>query len=1096
MHQLFLRTTLALNLLFGTLTAASPGPNDIYNAALKSARTYDFAHAIDLLKQCVSTHTAFYPAVETLVEFSAYRKDLPACRDFFDARIQERPETPLFYAGKALAAARQADWAEAFRLYTQAVEHGATHPQVLSELVEAAIRSRKTDRLPRILKRLRKQEPQAHLYTLGYAIWRYKIRSLKKARKTALEYIKARPKDAAGLMLLGDIAKASGDAQNARAAYLKALQARDTTDRRHVIGIYHNIAKVYQSLSEPDSARTYLDQAIALAKATGAFDTLLQCYWEAARFYTDRDLLRQAKMAYRASIDILTRIHPGSMKLAEAYWHLGSIHEQYRDFGNALTYYARCLTAADGKKQRALKAKANLALGRLLYMRHQSGKAQQYLEAAASAAKSASDAATEHSALLLLADIFQEKGDAAAAKKALRAVLRYSQRIQEHKLTDLCFVKLAHLYENDPQNVRTMNYYLRMANYLSLQTFQLQFRANHSWIHGRLALAAEKTVTAETHFLQAVQLGKETGSYLARIAGEGGLIQTYLQANMPELAVVRADTALASLVEYYPLYYEENLSPFFDLKSDVIFPALTAYSAVGDLEKMFSTIELYKAITQLQAMRPVKYYLQSAETDSLFRKFDRTRQQIKAKWREIWALWGHDRKDQLSTLLTTKKQIQALHERRSRERRQLYEDNPQIAALLNPTLMAPAALQEFLQRENSVFIHYLVHENASFVLVVTPESANCKRINISKPYLESLVLQLSPMFADDHTNGSSAEPVYRLDIAFQLYQLLFEPVAAWLPKNATVIISGDDVVSRLPFEAFISNTDHLGDSYDYRHAPFLIEDYTFAYVPYAQLLLHSQPSKEKGNYTLAAFALSRTPAKAGASGGNGHDGTSTRRLVREVDFLREHLNWEDAVFIDDDDNLKPNFLSLVENSEVLHVNLPMLVQDDSPLASTLSFNGTRPGDNSFETAEFFNMDLKAKLAVFTDLNRQYGASEESPGYNAVLQGLSFAGTPGMIVNRWDTGGGAPYLFDKFYNYLSQGLNASAALRQAKLDYIATVNPHPYFWAAYTFHGYALPVPLPPGKHIALILYTTLALLLLLALIIGQYRQMRRDSEPA
>jgi len=256
----------------------------------------------------------------------------------------------------------------------------------------------------------------------------------------------------------------------------------------------------------------------------------------------------------------------------------------------------------------------------------------------------------------------------ADAKAAYKKVLRYAQRTQQHSLTEICFVKLSNLYLQ-PLNtkLKSATFYLNMADALARQTFQLQYAANHRWMQGKIALLENEIEKAEVNFLEAIQLGKEAGSYMSLIAGQAGLIRTYMAAGIPEDAKAYSDSVLLSLSKFYDNCFEEYTLEFFDLSEDVFIPAIKAYANVGDLTKIYETCEQYKTMTHNIALSKSKYKIKSEMADAVKWKLDLKTKEIHNKWQTLWTMWNKDQRDNLDSVMKIKSEILRLNQEKQQQ---------------------------------------------------------------------------------------------------------------------------------------------------------------------------------------------------------------------------------------------------------------------------------------------------------------------------------------------------------------------------------------------------------------------------------------------
>ena len=93
-----------------------------------------------------------------------------------------------------------------------------------------------------------------------------------------------------------------------------------------------------------------------------------------------------------------------------------------------------------------------------------------------------------------------------------------------------------------------------------------------------------------------------------------------------------------------------------------------------------------------------------------------------------------------------------------------------------------------------------------------------------------------------------------------------------------------------------------------------------------------------------------------------------------------------------------------------------------------------------------------------------------------------AGTRNIVMSLWQANDESTNkVMTKFYEKLDEGLDKAKALREAKLNYLATESKtHPYFWSSFVYLGTDSPLEFEkkfPYKNIALIAIVALLLLL-------------------
>ena len=112
----------------------------------------------------------------------------------------------------------------------------------------------------------------------------------------------------------------------------------------------------------------------------------------------------------------------------------------------------------------------------------------------------------------------------------------------------------------------------------------------------------------------------------------------------------------------------------------------------------------------------------------------------------------------------------------------------------------------------------------------------------------------------------------------------------------------------------------------------------------------------------------------------------------------------------------------------------------------------------------------------------------------IARGFYTAGTQTVVSNLWPVQDyAASKIMRSFYQQLARSVQPGAALRQAKLDYLASENGpllHPRFWAGWVIQRSSLPVESTSSfrPYLRLLIFA----LLLLALALGYHHWTNRN----
>ncbi|MEM6377516.1 MAG: CHAT domain-containing tetratricopeptide repeat protein, partial [Bacteroidota bacterium] len=154
-------------------------------------------------------------------------------------------------------------------------------------------------------------------------------------------------------------------------------------------------------------------------------------------------------------------------------------------------------------------------------------------------------------------------------------------------------------------------------------------------------------------------------------------------------------------------------------------------------------------------------------------------------------------------------------------------------------------------------------------------------------------------------------------------------------------------------------------------------------------------------------------------------------------------------------NVKAN----IQEGNILYFGTHAIADPSDPLRSKLVLAkeiGAQKEDGYLHAYEFFGLPLEAELAVLNACESGLGGLQEGEGMISLAYSLHFAGCPSTVMSLWKVDEKiSTNITQTFLNYLNEGLPKSAALRQAKLDYLESADPnlkHPFYWGGMVLMG--------------------------------------------
>jgi len=325
-------------------------------------------------------------------------------------------------------------------------------------------------------------------------------------------------------------------------------------------------------------------------------------------------------------------------------------------------------------------------------------------------------------------------------------------------------------------------------------------------------------------------------------------------------------------------------------------------------------------------------------------------------------------------------------------------------------------------------------------------------------------------------------------LATSIYENIFEPVQASI-KQEELIIVPDEELFFLNFEILpnkLAEADKM-----------LIHTYTISYFLSTTVAMQFKDLDEIKTGTLLTFAPGFSDKQ---KLDYRHSVSDSSRLDKKfLSYIQQPFAVQTArniagifsgdSFIEEDAD-ETTFKKESAKYGIIHLGTHAETNQNSPLMSYLVLSKNMKNDSLddgyLHAYEIYQMPLQAELAVLTACETGVGKKQNSEGVISLAHSFSYAGCPSIVMSLWsiDEKTSAGIISD-FYRYLGEGMHKNKALRQAKLDYLASAPKDlqsPYYWAGLVLLGDHNPVSIKPdnwGQKAAIVF---LALSVFLAII--------------
>ncbi len=385
---------------------------------------------------------------------------------------------------------------------------------------------------------------------------------------------------------------------------------------------------------------------------------------------------------------------------------------------------------------------------------------------------------------------------------------------------------------------------------------------------------------------------------------------------------------------------------------------------------------------------------------------------------------------------------------------------------------APEISIAALKRElapDQLFIEFFSGDSALYVFYATPKNSGIISLQ------NDVVHEFQEMVSGLRNRDSDAF----LRVAYPLYTKILEPaLQACGTTPERIVVVPDGILAYIPFELLL--TTPPGDR-KFRDLEYAIRKFNFSYRLSAALMLDGRAlSRGKSNNDFAGFAPQfegQAVAQRGLPG-------NIPYALREVEEISG--SFPGTVFLGDDAT-ESNFRAQAHRAGVIHLATHAALDEYNADLSRLYFSaGDSLEDGLLHAYEIFNLNMSAKLVALSACNTGAGVYREGEGVMSLSRAFAYAGCESMLTSLWPSQDQTTAdIMAGFYRNLAKGLPKDEALRQAKLDFLATsdnIKSDPFFWAGFVLIGNTEPLSgknnFITGATISVLVFSVIAIILL------------------
>lgn len=789
-------------------------------------------------------------------------------------------------------------------------------------------------------------------------------------------------------------------ADEAEKWYVKSLEILESIPQEspyRMIRVYYNLATSNRTQGDYENALSYGMACIQRCKEARDFQMLEQTYSAVANIYRDMNQVEEAKKHYNLAIDLNRQRNDYPLMLA---WHrMGLAQALAQDslYEEALTNFRQADVVFDEAHHRDQLAgffRPVWIYGLVQY---------------AETAQALRQPEITHKILLKARQLAFDFGETNSKAEVSLGLGNYFSNANQDSLA------LAHYHE-------------------SLLAFDPEMKGRPSVSIPSIPPDQSNSIVFLALFGRAKVLMRQEGAEPMRLALKNLELAEAVFLNAQN-AVEGEESRWKRLEKNYNVY-EQMVNCAYQLHK-------IADASMAD--RLFGYIEKSKAV-ELRRSLAVRAEGRRTVADTLVQSLN----SIKRTWFTLSNRINSEKRKAAPDLLLLRQlhENQVVLDRRIQHYEQkVREALPGYSRLMNET---NGPLIREIQRHlpsDTWLIEYFSGDQNIYAIAISNRTYRIHRLESSAVIKEALNL-LMKHFHEPHSSLDVSVYSDFVLHSHQMYKLLVEPFSDLFHTGDELRFIPDGWLNFIPFEALIQEPAH-SSRVDYRSLGYLIRDFRIGYALSASLL-NQEVSRESKRVPMLAMGYS--------GAGTSEEGTTLDAIAGALTEVMKLKERSTGIFLTGEEVTEGNFKRYAPEAERIHLAVHGVGDMEDGYSSRLYFAGERDSseDGRLHAYELLGFDVDAYLVVLSACESGYGKVYRGQGMMGLASAFAFAGTSNTIMGLWKVGDqSSAVLMDDFYQNLDDGDDITAALSQAKLNFIHEADEYtadPLLWASLVEFG--------------------------------------------
>lgn len=369
-------------------------------------------------------------------------------------------------------------------------------------------------------------------------------------------------------------------------------------------------------------------------------------------------------------------------------------------------------------------------------------------------------------------------------------------------------------------------------------------------------------------------------------------------------------------------------------------------------------------------------------------------------------------------------------------------------------------LQQRILQPDEILLDYYLGPRHSYLFAITRDSLRVARLPSAEELREKLAAYYELVSSPPASRRETFDPSLLDAAAQRLARILFANLGDAFARYETVMVSGDEILTLLPFEEL---ADHLPGR-ERRSNPAAAT--CWLRIPSASIL-----ADLRGRVHPPVSGSPRLLVLAGSRSSSGELLRGSFREARSLQRRYRHVDVPPAGATIDD------LLRRARSADLIHVAAHLRLDDASPWRSEIRLG--EPGSPvDLDAAHIASAEIPARIAVLSSCSSAGGRVLSGEGVIGVTGAFMSAGVPTVVATLWPVDDlTTARLMDRFYARLAKGESVASALAEAKRTIRSDpATRAPFYWAGFVVVGEGRPsVGLLPRWDPTVLLLTAFAL---------------------